>query len=213
MKLKTILIATSALAVVACGDDGNTNNDIADAAPASPDADTSPPAMPALGVQIDRVGRPAIATALMETFNGDDAAKGAAKDGYNAEDDLSAWAGFTPNFMGSMAILDALDGTCGNQFGADLADDRYAFMAGVFADDQLYVNSESGDCTQYLGVELDAVLGTTNGCGGRTLTYDVIETSYSALAAGVLTGVDDTIAADADCVQSNSSFPFVCAPQ
>ena len=39
---------------------------------------------PALGAQIDRAGRPAITTARIETFNGDSAAKDAARDAYNA---------------------------------------------------------------------------------------------------------------------------------
>src|SRR5438045_6193332 len=56
-------------------------------ADAGPDGATDgggPPAPPALGAQIDRMGRPAINTALNNTFNADAASKGKAKDAYNA---------------------------------------------------------------------------------------------------------------------------------
>ncbi|MFT4704141.1 MAG: hypothetical protein ACI81R_001837 [Bradymonadia bacterium] len=49
------------------------------------------------------------------------------------------------------------------------------------------------------------------GCGGRTLGDDVIDRSYSVLAAGILTGVDDTITAN-DVVNSEA-FPYLAAPQ
>ena len=117
--------------------------------------------------------------------------------------------------QGSLAILDALDAECGNQLLADddNADGRYAGLAGILADDQLYLNSDSGECGVYLGLEAEvvgAVGAGDGGCGGRTLTDDVIDRSYSVLAAGILTGIDDTITAD-DCTHS-ASFPFLCAP-
>jgi hypothetical protein len=216
-----LLIAAASLAFTACGDDDDDTGAATDAAVVidasgdTPDAAAGNPPMPALGVQIDRVGRPAIATALMATFEADNTVKGAAKDAYNQNADPSTWAAqATPQFLGSLAILDSLDTNCGNQFGADLDENtRYNGLAGVFADDQLYVNSEAGACPQYLGVEVQA-LGVVKdgGCGGRTPTADVIETSYSALAIGALTGIDDTITEDADCTHSLTAFPFICAP-
>jgi len=160
------------------------------------------------------MGRAAISTALIETFNGDSTVKGASKDDYNAAGQ-SQWASFAPQMEGSLAILDALDATCGNQLLADdtNADGRYAALAGILADDQLYVNSDSGECGVYLGLEAEVVgaVGAGEGkCGGRTLEDDVIERSYSVLAAGVLAGVDDTITAD-DCTHS-ATFPFLCSP-
>lgn len=200
MKISNLIIfASITVTAAACGDDGDNNDS---------------PAAPQLGVQVDRIGRAAIGTALIATFNGDDVAKGAAKDSYNAADQ-SEWAGFSADFQGNLAILDSLDTNCGNQLLADdaNADGRYAALAGILADDQLYLNSESGECGVYLGLEAEVVgaVGAGDGkCGGRTLTDDVIDRSYSVLAAGVLTGIDDTITSG-DCTPS-SSFPFLCAP-
>jgi hypothetical protein len=169
---------------------------------------------PTLGAQIDRMGRPAIGTALMETFNGDDDAKGMAKDEYNAAgpDD---WADFEEPFQDSLGILDALDATCGNQLLADTGagDEQYAPLAALLADDQLYVNTDKGECGAYLGVEAEFKGLVPDGtCGGRTPAYDVIETSYSVLAAGVLSGVDDGITED-DAEHDPDTFPFLAEPQ
>jgi hypothetical protein len=85
----------------------------------------------------------------------------------------------------------------------------------VLADDQLYVNTASTTCTQYLAVEANAVNVVPNSdCGGRALTYDVIDTSFSVLAVGALTGVGDDISSDSDGnIQSNTAFPFLAAPR
>ncbi len=159
-------------------------------------------------------GRPAISTATLDTFNGDDASKGVSKDAYNAARP-SEWPSFEGQIAGGLAILDALDGNCGNQLLAavPLDSDRYAGLAGILADDQLYVNSMSGTCGVYLGLEAEvvgALPAGDGGCGGRMPADDIIDRSYSVLAAGVLTGVDDTITAD-DCSFS-ATFPFLCAP-
>jgi hypothetical protein len=178
------------------------------------DTDGGIPAPPALGKQIDRMGRPAINTALNNTFETNATTKGAAKDAYN--DALPpAWPTFKAEFQKNLAILDSLDGSCGNQLlaGATATADRYATLAGVLTDDQLYVNSAVGACGVYLGVEAEAVSAVGAGagkCGGRTPKDDVIERSYSVLAAGILSGVDDTITAD-DGSQT-TTFPFLGAP-
>ncbi len=169
---------------------------------------------PTLGDQIDRTGRPAINTALNDTFNGDDMAKGAAKDAYNAAGP-DGWGAFSPAFEGSLAILDSLDTVCGNQLLAGETPDpgRYSALAGILADDQLYVNTGSGTCGVYLGLEAEivgAVEAGVGGCGGRTLDDDIIERSYSVLAAGILEGVDDTIAEND--VANSPNFPFVASP-
>ena len=113
-----------------------------------------------------------------------------------------------------MAILDSLDEVCGNQLIAD-ADptERYGALADVLIDDQLYVNSDSGTCGVYLGLEAEvvgAVAAGVGGCGGRTPDDDVIERSYSVLAAGILAGVDDTITANDKT--NPSVFPYLADP-
>lgn len=209
MKKLTILLSSIALlGLGACGDDGD-DGGTPDAA-VNPDAPVGPPDMPALSAtQIDRMGRPAISTALQETFNGDAAAQGAAKDAYNANASPAAWADYAPGFMTSLAILDSLDTDCGNQLGADLAAPRYSALGGLLAGDMLHVNSGSGTCGDvYLAVEANALgIIPNDDCGGRTLASDVIDVSYSVLAIGAIAGVGDGVAAND--VAFEAEFPYL----
>jgi hypothetical protein len=201
------------LGAAACGDD-EAGDDVQDPdAQGTPDASEDPPA-PALGPQMDRMGRPAVNTALNHTFDPDATATQAAKDAWNQDDDPSTWvATFHEEIEGNLGILDSLDSTCGNQFGAaaTLDDERYDTLARALADDQLYVNSASGTCTIYLAVEGNALGLPNTDCGGRTPGYDVIATTYSVLALGALSGFDDDVAAD-DATTSTSAFPFLADP-
>jgi hypothetical protein len=170
-----------------------------------------PEGEPSLGLQIDRAGRAAISSALVGTFNGDSTAQGEIKDGYNAAS--SDWDGFAAEIAGNLAILDSLDTVCGNQLIADGGDIRYSALAGILADDQLYVHSARGTCGVYLGLEAEIVGALPEGdggCGGRMLDDDVIDRSYSVLAAGILTGVDDLITAND--VENLADFPYLAAP-
>ena len=170
-----------------------------------PDAGgNTPPAPPTLGVQVDRQGRSVVNTALIHPFDAVAASKGAAKDAYNAAAPAT-WQTFKAEIAKNLAIFDGLDGNCGNQLLAatTLAAGRYDALAGVLADDQLYVNSASGTCTQYLGVELQMA----SDCGGRTPTYDSIDVTLSAAAIGLPAGVTDGVAADDKTV--STTFPFL----
>ena len=176
-----------------------------------------------LGSQIDVMGRAAVNTALISSFS-DDLARGSAEDSFNTTDN-SDRGSFKSTIAGQLAIYDSLVGGCGdngltNRASTDPADglatgpDRYSLLATVLADDQLYVNgssagAESGLCNQYLSAELGVVgvTGLEADCGGRTLNYDVIQTTYSAVAAGAATGVDDGIASDS-VTHSDTTFPF-----
>lgn len=176
------------------------------------DDDKKDPSPPTLGTQIDRMGRPAISTATIATFEADPTAKGAAKDAYNAAAP-AMWATFTTSIAASLAVLDSIDEDCGNQLLFTTAG-GYA-LAGVLADDRLWINSV-GTCTEggqaYLAVEANATGVLTNDlCGGRTLSMDIAETSYSVLALGAIEGADDGVAAD-DATHSLTAFPFVAAP-
>ncbi|HEY1554359.1 MAG TPA: hypothetical protein VGF94_05960 [Kofleriaceae bacterium] len=107
---KTIIFSAAvALGLFACGDDNKAPD-----APRSIDAPgidaPSFPAAPTLGTQIDRMGRPAINTALNHVFDGSADSKTAARDAYNADAGPSNWgATFGAEFAGNLAILDALD--------------------------------------------------------------------------------------------------------
>src|ERR1700690_2587035 len=139
---------------------------------------SSPGAPPTLGAQIDRMGRPAINTAITDPFDGDATAHGAKQDPYNAAPPATG-SPFEAQFEANLAILDGLDMTCGNQFAADITKTdatRYKALADVLTDDELYVDTSSGTCTTYLGVEANAtgIIPNTD-CGGRTLTEDVVD--------------------------------------
>ncbi len=200
--MRKFILLIVCIAVAGCGSSGNGME---------PRGADNPPTP---GTQIDRVGRAAISTATVDTFSGDGAMKNATKDAYNAASPGS-WSTFAATIETSLAILDSLDASCGNQLAADLdPEDRYAGLAGVLADDQLYVNSASGTCGVYLGLEAEIVGALEpgeGGCGGRTPEDDIIERSYSVLAAGLLEGIDDTI--EENDVSFSSAFPFLAAPQ
>ena len=173
------------------------------------------PTPPALGPQIDRMGRAGVNTAVTDPFNLNSTSKGANQDGYNAAAVPSQWASqYAARFASSLAVLDSLDTVCGNQLLAGPAPSagRYNTLATVLADDQLYVNSSSGTCNVYLAVEANAVGITNNDCGGRTPVVDTIDRTYSVLAAGALAGVTDGVDRDADGAHSSTSFPFLLPP-
>lgn len=228
-----------ALVATACGDDGNPSSD-APLRDGNPDAPSYPDA-PALGAQIDRMGRPAISTALNAAFFEQSSNKPAMKDAYNQASDPSTWA-TTPlrgsltiaqEFARNLAVYDVLDkglvmnGGCGNQAlfnggggGAPMAS-SYAALAGVLADDQLYIDTSKTTCNNYLSLEVEVATGGVfahTQCGGRTPTHDVIDVSYSVLAAGTAgfeipsfnPRIGDGVAAHTNV--SDTEFPFLGAP-
>jgi hypothetical protein len=174
------------------------------------------PAPPALKtMEVDRMGRAGVNTALTAPFAAA-AAEDKAKNDYNAEADRSKWvASFQPEISGNLAILDGLDTVCGNQIlaGPMPVMGRYGVLSGVLADDVLSVNTASGTCMQYLAVEANATgLAPNMDCGGRTPLYDTIDTTYSVLAVGKLSGVTDGVDKDADGTATTTTFPFLDVP-
>jgi hypothetical protein len=163
------------------------------------------PPPPTLGTQVDRQGRSVVNTVLNHGFDSNATARGAAKDLYNAAAPAS-WSSFKGEIAKNLAILDGLDGMCGNQLlaGTTVAAGRYDALAGVLVDDQIYVNTGTGTCAQYFAVEL----GMSGDCGGRAPTYDTIDVTLSAVAIGMASGVTDGVSAD-DKTQSNTAFPFL----
>jgi Domain of unknown function (DUF4331) len=168
-----------------------------------------------LGVQVERMGRAGINTAVTDPFWQDEIEHGRLQDVFNAGADPAQWAAqWAARTAGNIAILDGLDRDCGNQLlaGPDPVAGRYDALAGVLADDRLFVNTASGSCQQYLAVEGNAVGITNDDCGGRTPLADTIDVSYSVLAIGALTGVGDGIPNDSDSTPSLSEFPFLEPP-
>jgi hypothetical protein len=159
------------------------------------------------------MGRPAINTALNHSFDLDDTSKGAAKDEWNQNSDPKTWSKYVPEVEANLAILDSLDGTCGNQLFADMNKtdaSRYATLAGVLADDRLWVNAAGATCTTYLGVEANATGAIPNqDCGGRKPSYEVLKLTYTILAAGMVsTAVTDGVTPVA-AKTTVATFPFL----
>ncbi len=191
--LRCSLAISALFLVAACGDDN----------------DSGPPS---LGQQIDRMGRPAINTAVVDPFNASTQNHLAVQDTYNGASEPDDWVRrFADRMAVNLAILDGLDTTCGNQLLAgDTAEPgRYEALAETLADDRLYMNTDSGSCGMYLAVEANALGFANSNCGGRTPLYDVVDVSYSLLAAGAFSGVTDGVPADPDGNPSTSNFPFL----
>lgn len=261
MKNTSWLIAFLLLAFtsfISCGDDHPGNPDapngidamLQDSAPPMDVTHTAPPP-PVIGAQIDRMGRPAINTALNAVLAPVAADATAQKDAYNAASNPATWATTVlretttvqAEFQANLAVFDVLDqgmtnvpnAGCGNQLlfngtaagGGAPAATSYATLAGILADDRLYVDTSKKTCSRYLSLELDVATGGTvahTDCGGRALSYDVIDFTYSVLVGGVHAFTTDmnrnpliTDGGGATRVinhsdSSDSSFPFLGPP-
>src|SRR5262245_32822593 len=182
--------------------------------------DSNPPPPPLGTVQIDRMGRAGVNTALTNPFFRESVASEESQhemivDAYNAAHDPSQWVAMFSSLMApNLAILDSLDGVCGNQVlaGPAPAAGRYTAFANILADDQLYVNTASGTCNQYLAVEANAIGIANTDCGGRTPLENTIDITYSLVALGALSGVTNGITSDADGTASLTVFPFLDRP-
>ena len=212
------------LGALGCNGKDSPNNDVSTAGSNNllPAAAPIPGALgranpPEFGVRIDRAGRPAITAALISPFSGAPDVTTKDRGDYN-EAGLSD-PRFKATMKTSLGILDGLDGNCGNQLLAGSGTDRYEALTNVLLDDQLYVNSDRSGSV-YLGVELEFVTsqpgftGTVvaGAGGGRQPGDDVIARSYSELAAGLVSGIDDGVPTD-DVVHDPNTFPFIAPPQ
>ena len=149
-----------------CGDNLKVTSDSGGGS--NTDGSTGFPAAPAIGAQMDRLGRPAINTVLNHGF---DTTGGPSKDAYNQDGSPGGWlAAYTALFAGNLAVVDVLDtgltcngmGTCtpnnnaapgagcGNQAfyngvptgGGTAMADSYSILASVLANDQLYLDTK-----------------------------------------------------------------------
>ena len=187
---------------------------------------SSNPSKPSLGAtQVDRMGRAAVNTALTNPFGlVPGKTSDQSKDEYNAAKDPAAWgASFKGEIQTHLAILDGIDGNCGNQLvaaGKPLDASRYAALAGVLADDQLYVRTDKNTCGLYLAAEANFVGVTNDDCGGRTPVEDTIKETYSLLVIGATHGITDGLpadattgfGADAEGGANATAFPFLGPP-
>jgi hypothetical protein len=237
-------LSVTALSVwlAACGGGGRDTPIDVDAAEVQHDAGTpdaaGPPPPPALGPQIDRMGRPAIATTLISLLTPAGAARTAKRDAYNHAADPAAWRTTTLETNVSierelevnLAILDALDrgngipmAGCGSalKYMSSPSLTSYQFAADLFADDQLYLDTSKGACGVYLELELEIASDGDfihKACGGRTPSYDVVDVTYSLTISG-LAGLDpaggfrglvlDGVDAHSDVT---TTFPFLAPP-
>jgi len=210
MKKLSIVLGAATLALFACGDDNKKPDAAIHHDAPNPDAQSFP-AAPAIGAQLDRMGRPAINTALNHAFDVNASAKGSAKDAYNADAAAGTWpTTYVLEFAKNLALMDFLDsgisctaGTCGlatgsngcgNQAyynqnaagGGSAGSSSYLALATVLADDQLYLDTSKTECKFPLAVEFGYIstAGNTT-CGGRAPSYDVIDYTYTAVAIGL----------------------------
>ena len=202
-----------ALALFGCSSSStpSMNNPTDSGSPSDGSPATSPPPPALHATQVDRMGRPAVNTALTAPFQADTTKQGMTKDAYNADSVVSHWSTYVTEIEGNLAILDGLDTVCGNQaaFGA-LGNPGYTTLATILANDQLWVDTSQSTCTTYLGVELHALGATGPDCGGRTLTENTIDETYSLLAIGKPSGVTSGITTPASA--PSSTFPYMAAP-
>lgn len=173
----------------------------------------APPPRPALGAQIDRVGRPLVSRLWIAPLE-EPAIREVARDAYNMAG-AGAWPISREPIAQSLAFYDAFDGRCGNQLLADaqVIPERYYALATLLADDRLYLNAAAQECRQFLAVEL-AATGTEPSfaldCGGRTPSVDPVDVLYSISTIGAWTGVDDGLSVDER--PTTSEFPFLAPP-
>jgi hypothetical protein len=204
--MKNLLMFLAVAALAGCGDNLQPTNGGGDGGHTI-DAPPGQPAVPALGTQIDRMGRPAINTALTHGFDGT-AAAGIAKNAYNADGSKGGWSQYAPGFAANLAILDSLDtglgGTfgCGNQAlynnapggGGTATATSYIPLATILAQDELNLDTSITTCdidgsnhshANYLSVEFAVVTTIPNTtCGGRMPLNDVMSATYTVVAIG-----------------------------
>ncbi|MDX1459798.1 MAG: DUF4331 family protein [Xanthomonadales bacterium] len=150
-------------------------------------------------MQIDRMGRAAVNTALIDPYSL--TTDPALKDVYNTSESRADWSAFVPEIQANLEFFDSLDGAMNTAIPP-------AALAPLLADDRLLVDTQFATCDSYLSVELTLLGVFLNQCGGRALAHDVIDDTF-ALVIG--SPVSDNVGND-DNADLNV-FPFVGDPQ
>lgn len=157
--------------------------------------------LPLTAGQVDRMGRPAVNTALIPT---------GLKDDYNANSDPSSWAAeYLDEITAGLVFTDSLDGIEGNL----LAGPSPATLAGVLVDDRLLTRVDIADCVDgYLAVEASLLGAELTKCGGRTLEFDTVDATLTVVVSGGEVPISDFV--DGNDVDSVIDvFPFFGDPQ
>jgi len=167
-KFSILLVSVLAFS---CGDNLKPTTGDGGGSGSGSDAGGGFPAAPTLGVQIDRLGRPAINTVLNHGFD-PTAAAGSAKDAYNQDGSPGGWQqAYTAQFAGNLAVLDTLDtglvcvtGTCSPRVPTTAGDGcgnqvlyndgvagpptptSYITLAGLLAADELFLDTRKTTC-------------------------------------------------------------------
>ncbi len=159
---------------------------------------------------IDRMGRPAINTALNLS---DDVMK----DAYNQESSIQDWAKNTKydlNFEKNLEIFDKLDGNVEWTLTNGVHPLRDALKTDVLiVDTGKKCDSTNAFCEGgYLEIEAELLLGgpahTT--CGGRTLNEDIIDKTLTLLVTKGKSAVSDGVSAATK--PSTHTFPYLANP-
>lgn len=222
--MKTISMFLAVVALGGCGDNIKPNNTVIDSGPGGDAGSGSGgfPAAPTLGPQIDRMGRPAINTALNHGFDPTVAA-GSAKDAYNMDDSPGTsganWLVYAPEFAKNLAIVDSIDsglpegsgasattGGCGNQVlynnnvggGGSATATSYGELAGILSDDELFLDTSLTLCElpnygqNYLAVEFAVVTGIQNSSCGGRMPTNDVMSTSLTALAIGIGGFDVT---------------------
>jgi hypothetical protein len=179
-----------------------------------------PTTPPALGPQLDRVGRPLVSTALLERWFVPDGDHDTAVDSYNEDDAVAGWSDtYWSRLHLALGVFDSLDNQSGNTLQYDTGGpspchntsvhDCYQTVALLFANDWILVRGNTNQPVEYLGIEEDilGVTGPSNPRGGRRPDDDVVDRTYSLLANTALT---DNVNAPPQA--QVGEFPFLAPP-
>ena len=148
--------------------------------------------------QVDRVGRPGIASLLISE---------SMRNEYNTSSDPDTWyLAFGDEIENGLQALDSADLVMGNGFSDP------ATLAPVFADDRLQVDIRKGQTGDfYFSIETSALVPQDwNISGGRRLSEDVIDGTLAMLVSAWDPWVGDFV--DANDAPLLDEFPYLAAP-
>lgn len=191
--MKNFTYLLLAVALASCGDDGNKTPDASPVHDGTPQIDAAMfPAAPSIGPQIDRMGRPAISTALDHAFDSNATTAGAAKDAYNQDQAMGDWpTTYAAQFSANLAIIDSLDtgltctlGDCGGETTG---------YAGDGCGNQALYNGMTGGQAGHCSTTTTQGCAITSQCPTSETCVGPVATSYGALASIL---ADDELALD-----------------